>query len=248
MKIGYKATTNLKCINLQYEIGKTYSIDNIKICSHGFHYCDNMNDVLDYYKYNDKDFVLLELEILSDNIIKQGNKSVTDKIKVNRIIPKEEYTFELPVLEYDSNNNLIHCKHSNGYEYRQEYDSNNNLIHYENSKGFESWYDYDSNNNLIHYKNSKGFESWYDYDSNNNLIHYKNSKGFESWKEYDSNNNLIYYKNLYGYEYWHEYDSNNNLIHSKVSNGNEYWHVYDSNNNLIHSKDSNGYEWKITIE
>ena len=68
--------------------------------------------------------------------------------------------------EYDSNNNLIHSKKSDGYEVWYEYDSKNNVIHSKNSDGYEYWNEYDSNNNLIHRKYSTGYEYWYDYKGN----------------------------------------------------------------------------------
>ena len=242
---GFKATYNMKCKELTYEVGKTYNISSINICNHGLHYCKEMKDVLEYYDYNNT-FILLEIEDLG-NCITNGDKSVTNKMKVIRVIPKEEYTFEIPIVEYDSNNNLIHYKDSYGYEYWNGYDSNNNLIHYKTSYGYEEWKEWDSNN-LIHHKDSSGSEYWNEYNSNNNLIHHKNSDGYEEWKEYDSNNNLIHYKNSSGVEYWKEYDSNNNLIHYKDSRGYEEWKEWDSNNNVIHYKDSRGYEWVITID
>ena len=175
---GYKATYNMKCKELTYEVGKTYTIDNIKMCSHGLHYCKKMEDVLEYYKYNKK-FILLEVEDLSSDSITDGDKTVTDKLKIIRIIPKEEYEFDIPIEEYDSNGNLIHYKNSYGDEEWKEYDSNNNCIHYKTSRGYEEWREYDSNNNRIHFKDSDGIEEWNEYDSNNNCIHFKNSN--EEW-------------------------------------------------------------------
>ena len=70
-----------------------------------------------------------------------------------------------------------------------EYDSNENLIHRKSSDGYESWREYDSNGKVIHSKISNGFEYWYDYDSNGNLIHSKYSNGVENW--YDSKGNSI---------------------------------------------------------
>ena len=143
----------MKCQSLTYEVGKTYSIDNMKICSHGFHFCENQQDVIRYYP-DIKDFVLLEIEVLG-RVEKQGYKSVTDKVNVLRIVPKEEYTFEFPIMEYDSNRNLIHSKDSKGYEYWNEYDSNGNLIHYKNTDEYECFHEYDSNGNEIHHKECK---------------------------------------------------------------------------------------------
>ena len=48
----------------------------------------------------------------------------------------------LSISEYDNNENLIHFKDSDGYEYWKEYDSNGNLIHYKDSDGDEKWYEY----------------------------------------------------------------------------------------------------------
>ena len=269
---AYKATKAMKCIDLTYELGKTYEIDKMEMCSIGFHFCMNMDGVLNYYNFS-KDFVLLEVEILGD-VITKDVKSVTNKMKILRVIPEEEYTFlENGVIhfkdrygkevwsEYDENNNLIHYKDSHvfkdihGRESWYKYDENNNLIHYKDSNGKEEWYKYDENNNLIHCKNAYVLEEWYKYDENNNLIHYKDSNGKEEWYKYDENNNLIHYKNSYGkeelsecgVEVWREYDENNNLIHFKTSYGKEEWIEYDENNNLIHFKDNRGKEYNITI-
>ena len=48
----------------------------------------------------------------------------------------------LSISEYDNNENLIHFKDSDGYEYWKEYDSNGNQIHYKDSSGEEYWHEY----------------------------------------------------------------------------------------------------------
>lgn len=59
--IYYKATHNLKCENVTYEVGKTYLYEgNIAICKKGFHFSNTPNNTLEYYTYN-KDFILLEV-------------------------------------------------------------------------------------------------------------------------------------------------------------------------------------------
>ena len=47
---------------------------------------------------------------------------------------------------------------NNRCEEWKEYDENNNVIHYKDSDGYEYWKEYDENNNVIHYKDSNGFE------------------------------------------------------------------------------------------
>ena len=91
--------------------------------------------------------------------------------------------------EYDSNENLIHRKSSDGYEWWSEYDSNGKEIHLKDSNGYEIWREYDSDGNEIHFKDSDGYESWREYDSHGDLTHYKNSNGEEKW--YDSHGNSI---------------------------------------------------------
>jgi YD repeat-containing protein len=228
---GYKATFNMKCRNLTYEVGKTYEIDSLEMCDHGFHFCEKMEDVLDYYGYN-KDFVLLEVEAIGDTE-HEGDKTVTNKLKVIRVVPKEEYTFDIPYEKYDSNGNLIHSKNSSGYEELYEYDSNGNLIHFKNSGGSESWYEYDDDGNQIYCKLSNIHESWNEYDADGNVIYMKTDKGYETRFVYDSNGNMIY--NIYSNEEF------------KGWKGVERWYEYDSNGNMIHYKDSKNVEWNITI-
>ena len=44
-----------------------------------------------------------------------------------------------------------------------------NLIHIKHSEGYEKWFEYDKNN-LTYYKHSEGYEKRYKYNENNNLI------------------------------------------------------------------------------
>jgi len=102
------------------------------------------------------------------------------------------------IVKYDPNNNLIHYKSSNGFEYWKRFDQNNNLIHYKDEHESEYWQDYDQNNNLIHCKYNNGFEYWKEYDQNNNLIHYKDSTGNEEHYvvEYYEDGQLKRYEDL----------------------------------------------------
>jgi len=179
---AYKASYDGKCKTLNYEVGKTYTFNGkLKMCQQGFHFCKELKDVFTYYSGSDsKELIVFEIETLG-KIITEEDKSVSNKIKILRILTKNEYEKFIPVNEYDQNNNVIHYKTSNGFEYWNEYDENNNMIHHKTSDGYEYWKEYDENNNLIYYKNSGNFEEWKEYDENNNMIHYKNSNGI-SWK------------------------------------------------------------------
>ena len=87
---AYKASYNGKCRDITYQVGKTYEIDNIKICKRGFHACRKMSDTLFYYTYHYKEFVLFEVELLGE-VIDECDKMVTDKMKIIRIVPRNEY-------------------------------------------------------------------------------------------------------------------------------------------------------------
>jgi len=223
---AYKGTRNGKCRTITYEVGKTYTFEGeIQMCERGFHFCKEMKHVFSYYKFN-KDFVMLEIEILGE-VIDEDDKSVTDKFKVLSIVSPKEYE-HICFIEYDKSGNMIHSK---------------------DSSDFEEWHEYDKKGNEIHYKDSDGYEEWYEYDESGNMIHYKDDSGSEKWREYDEKGNMINSKSSNGYEEWHEYDESGNMIHSKDSYGFEKWYEYDKKGNMIHYKDSDdGTVWKINIQ
>jgi len=197
---AYKASYDGKCRNLTYEIGKTYTYKGkLSMCNSGFHFCNDFDSLLQYYPMK-KSLKIFEIEVLGE-VISEGNKSVTNKLKVIKVISLAKFKKELKNSKFDKKNNLIHSKDSNGYERWKEYDKKNNLIHYKHSNGREEWNKYDKNNNLIYYKHSNGVEYWNEYDKNNNLIHFKDSNGYEEWNKYDKKNNKIHYKDSNGIEW-----------------------------------------------
>src|SRR5574343_2031768 len=139
---GYKASIKCKCRDITYEVGKTYTFNGeLKACATGFHYCKKIDDVLSYYEYARDTTVIFEIEDLGESIDK-GDKTVTNKMKIVRIIDPSEYNTLFSRYRFDSNNNKIKYENSYGYWQKWEYDSNNNQIKYENSNGdFFKWYD-----------------------------------------------------------------------------------------------------------
>lgn len=182
--IGYKATYNMVSHNnFLYQVGKTYIHDGeIKPCNSGFHYCPVMKDVLNYYN-PDNEFVLLEIEILSDNIVKDEDKSVTDKIKVLRIIPVEEHKL------FTWENNKMYYKSKEGDEYWREYDSDGRLLHFKlkcfDGSNYESWREYTANGCQKYHKviddGRLSRESWQVYDPAGNEV-----KRFYKKEEYEN--------------------------------------------------------------
>jgi hypothetical protein len=84
---GYKAFhSDMTCQGYQYEVGKTYEHeDSICVCSSGFHFCEHIADVFSYYPH-EQETIVCEVTALG-RVLKDGNKSVTDKIKIGKPIP-----------------------------------------------------------------------------------------------------------------------------------------------------------------
>ena len=183
---AYKATYDYKCLDQTYEVGKTYSIDKLELCKYGFHYCNNQKDTLNHYPYKNK-YVLLEVEPLGI-IINDGDKSVTDKIKILRVIPREEYDLGI---EFDDRGNMISMTYSDGSKYTYEYDERDNMISKTDSDGRKYTYEYDERNNMISLTYSNGRKITWEYDERNNMISSTDSDGRKYTYEYDERNNMI---------------------------------------------------------
>lgn len=111
---GYKATYNMVCRDFEYEVGQIYTLtDPLLMCQWGFHFCERQQDVLTYYRYR-KGFILLEVEALG-NVITLGRKCVTDRLRIVRVVPKEELEFIL--------GDTITYKNSDGTDTLMKYDA-----------------------------------------------------------------------------------------------------------------------------
>ena len=86
---GYKGfDKDLKCRGFQFEVGQTFEIsEDPVICQKGFHFCEKLNDVNEYYRMSASR--VCEVEALG-SIVKDGNKCATNKIKVVRELTREE--------------------------------------------------------------------------------------------------------------------------------------------------------------
>ena len=125
--IGYKASYNGRCINITYEVGKTYTYNGkLEMCNSGFHFCKEPKDALQHYDIDNPGFQLFKIEALG-KVINKGNKSVTDKIKILEIVPESEYG-ELLGTVYDDRGNKIKYIDDDGDVFQWEYDDRNNLI------------------------------------------------------------------------------------------------------------------------
>jgi len=204
------------------------------MCEKGFHFCRNAQDTLNFYCYN-RYFELMEIDVLGD-IIDKADKSVTNKFKVIRVIPRSEYPELLGVM-IDENNNII-----------KQYDGSNNETKEADQDGGVWLREYDSNKNLIKKVSPSGKNIWlYEYDGNNNEIKRVYPNGEIYLFEYAENDKLI--KRVYpnGNVYLFEYDENNKCIKIIYPSGDTSLFEYDSNGNMIKCSNQNGYIWEIMI-
>ena len=89
---GYKVfNPDWKCRNFQYEVGKTYEMNETpKICAVGFHFCKEASDCFNYYDFNALNKIA-EVEALGDiSYSNDDTKACTNKIKIVREIPWSE--------------------------------------------------------------------------------------------------------------------------------------------------------------
>ena len=82
--IGYKGfDKDLKCRDLQYEVGKEYDHEGkVKACNSGFHFCENPLDVFNYYPPADSRYA----EVIGDGILDtdgQDSKVSSSKISIS---------------------------------------------------------------------------------------------------------------------------------------------------------------------
>jgi hypothetical protein len=82
-----------------YKVGKIYIVKGeLSLCKNGFHFCEHINSVHDYYHIlND---VICEVEILGD-VVTDGTKSCTNKIKILKELTKQQ-VLELSNNGYDN--------------------------------------------------------------------------------------------------------------------------------------------------
>ena len=82
---GFKGfDKDLKCRDLQYEVGKEAAVDgDIELCKRGIHFCKNPHDVFNYYSPGEKHrFAVVEAEDVSDEKNGDDSKRVCKRLTV----------------------------------------------------------------------------------------------------------------------------------------------------------------------
>lgn len=78
---------DMRCRGFQYEEGKSYEEPTAKLCSSGFHACENPLDTLDYYPLLDEDgnpnrFAEVDLDDVTDERASDDSKRAGKKIHI----------------------------------------------------------------------------------------------------------------------------------------------------------------------
>ena len=82
---GYKGfDKDLKCRDLQYEVGKEAAVDgDIELCKRGIHFCENPHDIFSYYAPGKNNrFAIVEAEGVSDERNDDDSKRVCKRLTV----------------------------------------------------------------------------------------------------------------------------------------------------------------------
>ena len=87
---GFKVfKSDWTCRNKQYTCpGKFEEDEEIEVCGHGMHFCENAVDCFNYYDFNSNNKVA---EVIAyGTVLKYGDKSCTNKLEIVREIPWAE--------------------------------------------------------------------------------------------------------------------------------------------------------------
>ena len=209
---GYKASENYKCLKLTYKIGKTYTQKRSPmICSHGYHFCVEIDDVLDYYTHQKGVTKIFEIEA-SGEICTEGDKSVTNKIRIVREIPFEEWNGLMKRNTFDDRGNIIKHISKNGKSWVcYEYDDRDNLTKKSDSgRRTETW-TYNDKNKIVRWCNADGLWYTYQYDTYGNKERVEYSDGTWQLYTFTKNHKVLKYEDSTTFWYQYDLDSNGDL-------------------------------------
>ena len=172
--IAYKGMEfNMTCKGFQYEIGKTYKADKVKLCEYGFHACLNPRDVLDYYLEEESSRyfkVKLFGEITQcdefDTQVAATEITILEEINIDEIIKTAEW--------WKNNNVLDLLYYQENFAKVQRANGNWNLINKKGKLLSEQWFNYV-------YDFSEGFAIVRNEDYLNNFIDKQGKLLSEEW-------------------------------------------------------------------
>lgn len=88
MTRGWKGTdSNMRCRGFQFALGEVFQEDEMELCSTGFHFCQNLKDVLKYYDFRNGNARIFE--VMAYGPVKSDEeKSVARVIKFEREVSR----------------------------------------------------------------------------------------------------------------------------------------------------------------
>ena len=224
-KVGYKASYNGVCRDMKYEVGKTYTLNGTPaMCACGYHYCENIDNVFNYYTYVIGGMNIFEIEDLGTSVV-GSDKTVTNKIKIVREIPTSEWSSLMTKRKFDESGRMVW--YDDGVSISKwEYNENGRLIKYEDSNGGWKSYVYNKQDQVVRFDNNRGYWTLNTYDEQNHIIQTENSRGEITNFSYDNRGNMTTRKTDSNFlETW-EYDSENRKTQYTNSHGVCYVYTY----------------------
>jgi len=152
-----------------YIVGKTYEYKKYSLLDL-FRFYDDLSSLFEYSHVQST--IVLEVEILGSGIEDNFNNHnfYTNKIRIIREIPKEEYyKYSNDKIKFDKNGNILFIK-TPGMYYIARYDSNNNITYLEDEDGETEEIEYDDNSNEISHIKSNGYKEIRKYNEKNELV------------------------------------------------------------------------------
>jgi hypothetical protein len=158
----YKAMNkNMQCKGFQFEVGKTYEMKGEPVmCERGFHCCAVLDNCLNYYSAFSRFFTV---EMLG-TVVTEGDKSVTNKIKIVDELSHNEINKESKMVRWEGDDvcKIIEdcvCWYKNGKIHRD-----NDLPAIVKSSGYREWWIEGSqhrDNDLPAIVHPNGDEEWW---------------------------------------------------------------------------------------
>lgn len=138
--IAYKGMEfDMTCKGFQYELGKSYKTDKVKLCEYGFHACLNPQDVLDYYLEEESSRYF---KVLLSGEINKCDYGDTNVAATEITILEEINIKELRnITEWWKNDNVLELLYfSEGFARVQRGDEQYNLIDKQGNYLFNEWF------------------------------------------------------------------------------------------------------------
>ena len=246
--IAYKGMNfYMTCRDFQYDLGKSYKVDNVVLCRSGFHACLNPADVLDYYfqREGSRYFKvklsgrIVECDNMYSTKIAATEITILEEIDINKAIESDEWWKNDGVTDYlYYRDGLAKVrKGKKGEDIRSNYiDRNGKLLCDKWFRSIESFSDgfavVQGENGLWNYIDKQGnylCDQWFSYAC-------KFIEGFAVVQRSEREKvsyNVIDLHGDYIFDQWFHWVSYPHKGYSTVQNEDGLWNFIDLNSKLI---------------